>query len=64
MDELTPREIETLRVIAANGCIKNCVKELGVTSQTIKNRIYDIHKKMNVGTTIQAVYLATKKGVI
>jgi DNA-binding CsgD family transcriptional regulator len=62
--ELTQDEIEVLGKVAAMGCQKTCAKKLGVTENYVKHRCKRACEKLGVETTVQAIHLATKRGII
>ncbi len=61
---LTQKEVDTLRAIVEYGSHKICADKLGISKNSIKNRVLSINIKLGTPTTIQAVYQATKKGII
>jgi len=63
-DELTPREIEVLRSIAAGNSNKMIADELSVTEETIKGHVKNILSKLGANDRTHAVTTALKRGII
>jgi DNA-binding NarL/FixJ family response regulator len=63
-DELTPREIEVLRSIAAGNSNKMIADELSVTEETIKGHVKNILSKLGANDRTHAVTTALRRGII
>jgi DNA-binding NarL/FixJ family response regulator len=63
-DELTPREIEVLRSIAAGNSNKMIADKLSVTEETIKGHVKNILSKLGANDRTHAVTIALKRGII
>jgi DNA-binding NarL/FixJ family response regulator len=63
-DELTAREIEVLRWIAAGNSNKMIAGELSVTEETIKGHVKNILSKLAANDRTHAVTIAIKRGII
>jgi DNA-binding NarL/FixJ family response regulator len=62
--ELTPKESETLRLLATGCSYKLIADELGVTRETIKTHIRNIYVKLQVHSATEAVSKAIKERLI
>jgi DNA-binding NarL/FixJ family response regulator len=63
-DELSEREIEVLRLIAAGNSNKQIADRLFVAEATIKSRISNILSKLRASDRAHAVTIALKRGII
>lgn len=61
---LSEREIEVLDRIAAGGSNQEIAKELGISTQTVKNHISSILRKLALNDRTQAVLYALRRGWI
>jgi DNA-binding NarL/FixJ family response regulator len=61
---LSDREIEVLERIAAGGCNKEIADSLGISTQTVKNHISSILRKLSLNDRTQAVLFALRRGWI
>jgi DNA-binding NarL/FixJ family response regulator len=64
LDELTPRELEVLRLIARGMSNAEIGKELFITEQTTKTHVGRILMKLHLRDRVQAVVLAYESGLI
>lgn len=62
-DELTDREIEVLRLIAAGNSNKQIADLLCIAEPTVKSRITNILSKLGAGDRAHAVTIALKRGI-
>jgi DNA-binding NarL/FixJ family response regulator len=63
-DELTPRELEVLRLIARGMSNSEIGQELFITEQTTKTHVGRILMKLHLRDRVQAVVLAYESGLI
>jgi DNA-binding NarL/FixJ family response regulator len=61
---LSDREIEVLERIAAGGSNKEIAEALGISTQTVKNHISSILRKLSLNDRTQAVLYALRRGWI
>jgi two-component system, NarL family, response regulator DegU len=61
---LSDREIEVLERIAAGGSNKDIADTLGISTQTVKNHISSILRKLSLNDRTQAVLYALRRGWI
>lgn len=61
---LSEREIEVLERIAGGGSNKEIADELGISTQTVKNHISSILRKLSLNDRTQAVLYALRRGWI
>ncbi len=61
---LSDREIEVLERIAAGGSNKEIADALGISTQTVKNHISSILRKLSLNDRTQAVLYALRRGWI
>ncbi len=61
---LSEREIEVLESIAAGGSNKDIAEMLGISTQTVKNHISSILRKLSLNDRTQAVLFAIRRGWI
>ena len=64
LDELTPRELEVLRLIARGMSNAEISRELFITEQTTKTHVGRILMKLHLRDRVQAVVLAYESGLI
>jgi len=63
-DELTPRELEVLTLIAEGRSNKEIARELSISEKTVKNHINNIFSKLHVYDRTQAMLYAIRKGLV
>jgi DNA-binding NarL/FixJ family response regulator len=63
-DELSAREIEVLKLIAAGNSNKQIADRLFVAEATIKSRVTNILSKLNASDRAHAVTIGLKRGII
>ncbi|HEY1017291.1 MAG TPA: response regulator transcription factor, partial [Herpetosiphonaceae bacterium] len=61
---LSDREIEVLEHIAAGSANKEIAETLGISTQTVKNHISSILRKLSLNDRTQAVLYALRRGWI
>ena len=64
VDELTPRELEVLTLIAEGLCNKEIARELTISEKTVKNHINNIFTKLHLYDRTQAMLYAIRKGLV
>lgn len=60
---LTPRENETLTMIAKGFSVKESAKFMGISHHTVSGYIKEIYRKLHVNSRAEAAALATKMGL-
>jgi DNA-binding NarL/FixJ family response regulator len=63
-DELTPREIEVLRLIAAGNSNKLIADQLSIGESTVKSHVTNILSKLSANDRAHAVTIGLKRGII
>jgi DNA-binding NarL/FixJ family response regulator len=63
-DQLTAREIEVLRLIAAGSANKIVADHLSITEETVKAHVKNILSKLDANDRTHAVTIALKRGII
>jgi DNA-binding NarL/FixJ family response regulator len=64
VDDLTPRELEVLKLIAGGLSNKEIAQELIISEKTVKNHINNIFAKLHVNDRSQAVLYAIREGLV
>lgn len=64
IEELTAREREVLKLVAAGSSDKEIALELGIATATAKNHVKKILEKFGVRNRIQAANLARERGLV
>jgi Response regulator containing a CheY-like receiver domain and an HTH DNA-binding domain len=64
IQNLTKKELEVLRWIAMGYCIDDIVSLMNISGSTIKNHKTSILKKMQVQNITEAVFNASKQGIL
>jgi DNA-binding NarL/FixJ family response regulator len=64
VDELTPRELEVLMLIAQGLSNKEIAGELSISEKTVKNHINNIFSKLHLYDRSQAMLYAIRKGLV
>jgi len=63
-DDLTPRELEILKLIAEGLRNREIAQKLVLSEKTVKNHINNIFSKLHVNDRSQAVLYAIRKGLV
>jgi len=63
-DNLTPGEVEVLRLIAAGNANKQIAVRLSVTEETVKGRVKNILSKLRASDRTHAAMIGLKRGII
>lgn len=63
-DGLTPRELQTLAMIARGLVAKEIAHDLHISEKTVRNHVSNIYRKLNIFDRSQIVLYAIKKGLI
>jgi DNA-binding NarL/FixJ family response regulator len=63
-EELSPREIEVLRLIAGGKANKAIADQLSITEETVKGHVKNILSKLCANDRTHAVTIALKRGII
>jgi len=63
-DELSPREIEVLKLIAVGNSNKQIADQLFVAEATVKSRVTNILSKLSASDRAHAVTIGLKRGII
>ena len=63
-DELSPREIEVLRLIAANNANKQIADQLSIGEATVKGHVANILSKLAANDRTHAVTIGLRRGII
>ena len=61
---LTARELETLRLIARGKSVRQIAALLGISPHTVRAYAKGVHRKLECGTSAQAVGKAIELGLI
>ena len=63
-DQLTSREVDVLRLIAAGNANKEIAGQLSIAEETVKNHVSNILAKLHAKDRTHAVTTALKRGII
>lgn len=63
-EELTPRELEVLRVLASGKPNKLIGADLAISEVTVKSHVQSIFRKLNVLSRTEVIAVATRKGLL
>jgi DNA-binding NarL/FixJ family response regulator len=63
-DELTPREIDVLRLIAGGHANKEIAARLSINEETVKSRVKNVLSKLHANDRTHAVMIGLKRGII
>lgn len=62
--ELTPRELEVLKLVAQGASNEAIAEELVLTPKTVRNHVSKIYSKLAVNSRAQAIVLAREAGLV
>lgn len=63
-EELTPRELEVLRLLAAGKPNKLIGADLSITEVTVKSHVQAVFRKLNVLSRTEAIAVADRRGLL
>lgn len=63
-DELSPRELEVLRLLAQGKPNKLIGADLAITEVTVKSHVQSVFRKLNVLSRTEAIAVATRRGLL
>jgi len=63
-EELTPRELEVLRLVAAGKPNKLIGADLSITEVTVKSHVQSVFRKLNVLSRTEAIAVANRRGLL
>ena len=63
-EELTPRELEVLRLLAAGKPNKLIGADLTITEVTVKSHVQSVFRKLNVLSRTEAIAVANRRGLL
>jgi two-component system NarL family response regulator len=63
-EELTPREMEVLRLLASGKPNKLIGADLSITEVTVKSHVQSLFRKLNVLSRTEAIAVATRRGLL
>lgn len=63
-EDLTPRELEVLRLLAAGESTQSIANALVLSSKTVRNHVQSILAKLGVHSKLEAVSTAARRGLI
>jgi two-component system NarL family response regulator len=63
-DQLSPREIEVLNLVASGNSNKEIAARLSISEETVKGHITNILSKLGANDRTQAVTIGLKRGII
>jgi DNA-binding NarL/FixJ family response regulator len=64
VDDLTPRELDVLKLIAGGLCNRDIAQELAISEKTVKNHINNIFSKLHIYDRSQAILYAIREGLV
>jgi DNA-binding NarL/FixJ family response regulator len=63
-DKLTPRELEVIKLVARGKTNEEISGPLGISLGAVKNHLYDIFSKLNVGSRTEAIVACLRGGIL
>ena len=64
VDDLTPRELDVLKLIASGLTNRQIAEELTLSEKTVKNHINNIFSKLHINDRSQAILYAIRQGLV
>jgi DNA-binding NarL/FixJ family response regulator len=61
--QLSPREFEVLRLLAAGTPLRDIARQLGLTPKTVANHQSILRQKLGAETALQLLHVATRMGI-
>jgi DNA-binding NarL/FixJ family response regulator len=61
---LTPREIETVRLVAEGQSNREIADKLGLQEGTVKIHLHNVYKKLGIDNRVDLTLYAQKKGLV
>jgi PAS domain S-box-containing protein len=62
--ELTPRQIEVLRYLAAGASTRQMADTMGISHETVRNHVREVLKRLGAHSRLGAVVAARERGII
>lgn len=62
--QLTPREVEVLRLVSQGWVIQGIAEELAISPHTVRNHIRNLRQRLNAKTKLDAVMIAMRMGIL
>ena len=62
--ELTPRQLDVLRYVAAGHSTEHIAKTLGISTETVRNHVRGLMARLDVHTRLEAVIRASELGLV
>lgn len=63
-EQLTPREVEVLRLVADGATNRDIAAELGISSNTAKFHVAQVLAKLNAASRAEAVQIGIRRGLV
>jgi two-component system nitrate/nitrite response regulator NarL len=60
---LSPRELETVKLIATGSSNKEIARELGIAETTVKIHVQHVLRKLNLSSRVQVAVFASAEGI-
>jgi DNA-binding NarL/FixJ family response regulator len=64
LEQLTPRELDVLRLVVEGFANKEIARRLAITEKTVKTHVSSILQKLNVTDRTGAAVLAIRRGLV
>ena len=64
LEQLTPRELEVLRLLASGATVRGIAMELVITRATVRAHIEHLMARLGAHSRLQAVVIAAKRGLL
>jgi DNA-binding CsgD family transcriptional regulator len=62
--ELTPRQLDVLRYVAAGHSTEHIAKTLGISTETVRNHVRGLMARLDAHTRLEAVIRASELGLV